>query len=74
MVPDHVILFTKVRDKSFEEFLKTKCNCEIASSLTKNVDILIAGGESNKVKTAKERGIRIMTLEEAKEEFQYGGL
>ena len=74
IVPDHVILFTKVRDKSFEEFLKTKCNCEIASSLTKNVDILIAGGESNKVKTAKERGIRIMTLEEAKEEFQYGRL
>ena len=72
--PDHVILFTKVRDKAFEEFLRTKCNCDIASSFTKNVDILIAGGESNKVQTARERGVRILTLEEAKEEFQYDRL
>ena len=71
VTPDHVILFTKVRDKAFEEFLKTKCNCEIASSFTKNVDILIAGGESSKTKTAKERGVTILTLEEAKERFHY---
>lgn len=70
-ISDHVVLFTQIRDAAFARYLEEKCNCEIASSLTKNVDILIAGGHSAKVDKAKERGIDILTLDEAYERFGY---
>lgn len=70
------VLFTKIRDKKFESYLREKKNIEIASCFNRGIKCLIVPSlsiTSNKVEEAKKHNIPIMTLEEAYKEFDYNG-
>lgn len=67
------ILFTKVRDKDFERYLKSQ-GYEIADGYSKNVDYVITDNEmstSSKTEKALKDNKPILTLSDAKKLFQY---
>lgn len=67
------VVFTKIRDKEFEEYLESK-DIEVCESYTKNVDIVICDNintSSSKIDKAKKDGKKILPIEEAKAFFKY---
>lgn len=60
------VVFTNFRDSEMEEAFK-KHGFSIGSSVTKNTKFVIAppGSDSTKIKKAKEKGIKILTIQEA---------
>ena len=69
-VNSHTILFTKVRDYEFQEFLEKK-GYGIADKYNKSVDVVIYGEESKKTEKARKDGKMLMTLEQAYEMYGY---
>jgi NAD-dependent DNA ligase len=66
-----VVVFTGVRDKDMEQRIIQRGG-KVASSFTKAVNLVIAdnvGSGSSKIQKAKEKGIKVMTYEEAKVVF-----
>ena len=67
------VVFTKIRDKKFEEYLESK-NIEVLDSYNKKVDIVICADvntNSDKVKKAKKDGKLVLSLEDAYKYFKY---
>lgn len=68
------VYFTYIRDKEFEDYLKS-IGIEIAQSFTKKVDILIIPDKSQKVSSkiakADKWGKEILTLSQAKDKYNY---
>lgn len=67
------VVFTKVRDKKFEEYLDSK-NIEVCDSFNKSIDMLICDDKythSDKFEKANKHGIKIMSITEAKKYFKY---
>lgn len=67
------VLFTQVRDKDFEKYLKEK-EIEVCKSYTKDVDIVICENKNkstDKIDKAKKDNKMILTLEEAYKYFKY---
>lgn len=69
-VDSHTILFTKVRDYEFQEFLESK-GYGIADKYNKSVDVVIYGEESKKTEKARKDGKMLLTLEQAYELYKY---
>lgn len=69
-VDSHTILFTKVRDYPFQQYLEEK-GYTIADKYTKDVDVVIAGGESSKTKKALKDGKLVMSLLDAHRIYKY---
>lgn len=66
----HTILFTRVRDSDFQEFLEG-AGYGVVDSYSKNVDVVIYGGESSKTKKAMKDGKVLLTLQQAHEVYNY---
>ena len=67
------VLFTKVRDKKFEDYLESK-DIEVLSGYSKKVDIVICDNDnttSDKIKKAKKDGKKVMPIKEAYKYFKY---
>lgn len=67
------VLFSNVRDKEFEELLKTKYHAKILDGYNKNVDLLIVedvNGNSTKIQKAKKDGKKIISIQEARSTFK----
>ena len=67
------VVFTGVRDKDFEKFLKSK-NIDVASSYNKSVDIVICDdvdSGSSKITKAKKDNKTIITIDDAYSYFNY---
>ena len=67
------VVFTKIRDKKFEEYLESK-NIEVLDSYNKKVDIVICADKntnSDKIKKAKKDGKLVLSLDEAYKYFKY---
>ena len=67
------VVFTKIRDKKFEEYLESK-NIEVCDSYNKKVDIVICADKntnSDKIKKAKKDGKLVLSLDEAYKYFKY---
>lgn len=67
------VLFSKVRDTELERILKEKYNAEIQDSYTKATDLLIVKDlsvTSSKIEKAKKDGKKIMSINQAREEFK----
>jgi len=67
------VLFTKVRDKKFEDYLEKK-DIEVCDGYSKKIDIVIcedSNTTSEKIKKAKKDGKKIMSLNEAYKYFKY---
>lgn len=67
------VLFTQIRDKEFEKYLKEK-EIEVCKSYTKNIDIVICENKNkstDKIDKAKKDNKMILTLEEAYKYFKY---
>lgn len=67
------VVFTKVRDKKFEDYLEEK-NIEVCDSYGKKVDIVICDDEnssSGKIDKAKKDGKKVMPIKEAYKYFKY---
>lgn len=69
-VDSHSILFTKIRDYAFQEYLESK-GYHIADKYTKSVDVVIAGEESKKTEKARKDGKAVITLQEAYDIYKY---
>lgn len=69
-VDSHTILFTKVRDYAFQQYLEEK-GYTIADKYSKSVDVVIAGGESSKTKKALKDGKLVMSLLDAHRIYKY---
>lgn len=70
---DTVVLFTKVRDKKFQEFLENQ-GIAIASGYSKKVTTVIVPSldvTSSKVTKAKEDGKEIISLDDMKKRYNY---
>lgn len=70
---DMKVVFTGIRDKDFEKFLKSN-NVEVLSSYNKSVDIVICDDKesgSSKITKAKKDNKKIMTIDEAYNFFKY---
>lgn len=68
----YVVCFSGVRDKEFAEFIN-KNGGEASDNWKKTTNILVVkdkNATSNKITKAKEKGIDILTLDEAKERFK----
>ena len=66
-----IVVFTGIRDKEMEARIITNGG-KIASSLTKDVNLVITkdvNSNSSKITKARERGIEIISYDEAKERF-----
>ena len=66
--PTEAVLFTGVRHNEFADYLLDNAGLKKADNLTKEVVLVVTKDKSTntaKVNTAKERGIPIMTLDEA---------
>ena len=73
-VPTKAVLFTGVRDKDFCKFLCETNNLKEADSLTQDVVLVIRKDDNTnttKVKSAKEKNIPIMNIDDAKKHFNY---
>ena len=73
-VPTKAVLFTGVRDKDFCKFLCETNNLKEADSLTQDVVLVIRKDDNTnttKVKSAKEKNISIMNIDDAKKHFNY---
>lgn len=69
----HVICFTGIRDKDFAKYLLEK-GAEVSDNWKNTTTLLVAkdpNSNSSKIKKAKEKGITILSLEEAHAEFFY---
>ena len=69
----NVICFTGVRDKEFTKYLLEK-GADLSDNWKSTTNILVAkdpNGTSSKIKKAKEKGITILSLEEAYVHFIY---
>lgn len=67
------VVFTKIRDKKFEDYLEEK-NIEICDSYNKKVDIVICEDEntsSKKIEKARKDGKKVMSIKEAYKYFKY---
>jgi len=67
------VVFTGIRDKEFEKFLK-KNNIDVLSSYNKTVNIVICDDKesgSSKITKAKKDNKTIMTIDEAYDYFNY---
>ncbi len=66
------IVFTGIRNKQLERFIENGGG-HVKTSISKNTDILIYDGEqiSNKIKRAKELGIKILSIEKFKSKYNY---
>jgi len=67
------VLFTQVRDKDFEKYLKS-IEIEVCKSYTKDIDIVICENKNkstDKIDKAKKDNKMILTLEEAYKYFKY---
>lgn len=67
------VVFTKIRDKMFEEYLENK-SVEVVGSYTKHVDVVICSDvndTSEKIKKAKKDGKLVMSLTDAYAYFKY---
>ena len=63
------VCFTKIRDESMEEYIKSKGG-EIVDSVTKDTNLVIIpmkGVESSKVNKAHKYGVKVIPIEEAKD-------
>lgn len=69
-VSSHSVLFTKVRDKEFADFLEGQ-GISVVDSYSKNVDVVIYGAESNKTEKARADGKLTLTLQQAYETYGY---
>ena len=69
---DYIVCFTGVRDKELSDYIKR--NGGVATdSWNKNVNLLVCAnpnGTSGKITKAREKGIKCISLEEAKELFK----
>jgi len=68
---DKIFVFSGIRDKELESKI-TENGGSIGNSITKNTNLLIVANledESSKIKQAKEKGIKITTLDEFKKLF-----
>jgi DNA ligase (NAD+) len=66
-----VVLFSGVRDKDVQKWIEDNCG-EVKSSMSSKVNILIVKNKNDiteKIKEAKEKGIKIMELNEFKEKY-----
>lgn len=69
---DYIVCFTGVRDKELSDYIK-KNGGVATDSWNKNVNLLVCAnpnGVSGKITKAKEKGIKCVSLEEAKEIFK----
>ena len=69
---DYIVCFTGVRDKELSDFIK-KNGGVATDSWNKNVNLLVCAnpnGTSGKITKAKEKGIKCISLEDAKELFK----
>lgn len=69
----NVICFTGIRDKDFTKYLLEK-GADVSDNWKSTTNILVAkdpSGNSSKIKKAKEKGITILSLEEAYVHFIY---
>lgn len=67
------VVFTKIRDKKFEDYLESK-DVEVCDSYSKKIDIVVCDSEnttSDKIKKAKKDGKKVMTIKEAYKYFKY---
>lgn len=67
------VLFTQVRDKDFEKYLKS-IQIEVCGSYTKDIDMVICkdkNSSTDKISKAKKNGKMILTLQEAYSYFKY---
>ena len=73
-VPTNAVLFTGIRDKEFSKFLCESNNLKEVDSLTQDVVLVIrkdSNTNTSKVKSALEKGITVMNIEDAKKKFNY---
>lgn len=69
---DYIVCFTGVRDKELSDYIK-KNGGVATDSWNKNVNLLVCAnpnGTSGKITKAREKGIKCISLEEAKELFK----
>lgn len=69
----NIICFTGIRDKEFAKYLLEK-GADVSDNWKNTTNILVAkdpNGNSSKIKKAKEKGITILSLEEAYVHFIY---
>lgn len=69
---DYIVCFTGVRDKELSDYIK-KNGGVATDSWNKNVNLLVCAnpnGVSGKITKAREKGIKCISLEEAKELFK----
>ncbi len=67
------VLFTKVRDSELADILRNKYNADIQDSYTKDTSLVITKDKtvtSSKIEKARKDGKRIITIDEARKEFQ----
>lgn len=67
------VVFSKIRDKKFEDYLEKK-NVEVCDSYNKKIDIVICedpNTSSSKIDKAKKDGKKVMSLMEAYKYFKY---
>lgn len=67
------VVFSKIRDKKFEDYLESK-DVEVCESYNKKIDILIcedSNASSSKIDKARKDGKKIMSLTEAYKYFKY---
>ena len=72
--PDAVICFTGFRNPKFAAYLENDLNFEVVESVTKKTNLVIAKNvlsNSDKIRKAKELGIKIISYDEAVVEFGY---
>lgn len=70
---NETVVFTKVRDKDFENYLE-ELGIKVASSYSTKVDIVITkdvNDNSTKIEKAKKDGKLVLSLEDAKTKYEY---
>jgi len=67
-----IVCFTKVRDKDFENYLKSK-DIGVTETFNKNIDLLITAPNvlSSKIEKARKHNIPVITIDEAYKKFDY---
>ena len=67
------VIFSKIRDKKFEDYLEDK-DVEVCDGYNKKIDIVICedpNSSSTKIEKAKSDGKKVMSLKEAYKYFKY---